>query len=124
GENLIHEHLPNFWLVHADGSLRGESAEYVLRNPLDRVGVEKALNYLSKKLDKAECNYSWRTSVHVHINMQKETLMTLYNLVCLAILFEDSLSKFSGPSRMGNLFCLRAKDAEFLIDIIKRSVRD
>lgn len=124
GHNLVKE-IPNHWKVHEDGSLRGrDNAEYVLRKPVDRDKVRHVLEYLTKKLEQHDsvCDYSWRTSVHIHVNVLEEKLKDIYNYICLYTLFEDILSEFCGPNRVGNLFCLRMKDAEYLLDYIKNSI--
>src|SRR5690606_7279420 len=60
------------WEKKTDGSLRGESAEYVLSHPLDKEPAVEALNALAKAFaeNKTVRNYSYRTSVHVHVNVQ------------------------------------------------------
>lgn len=122
-----------YWTCHEDGSLRnstggenGQPLEYVLQKPLDRPDVSKALSYLCSKL-KAHGSVvdelSPRTSVHVHINCQQLTMKQIVQFVCLYLIFEDALVRWSGPDRIGNLFCLRAKDAEYFTDILEEAVR-
>ena len=117
GANLIPGFVEGPWVVHQDGSLRGESAEYVLGRPIPRDQVEGALEFLKWALEKSASvlNFSHRTSVHVHLNVQNWRMVDVYNLVCLYLLYEDILIRFSGPERESNLFCLRFKDAEALL---------
>lgn len=115
----------SYWQLAQDGSLRGESGEYVLIKPAARDNVAKYLNYLDKQFKKHETklNMSPRTSVHVHINMNKQTLVDCYTYIILYLIFEDLLVDYAGPNRVGNLFCLRARDAEMLIDELTKYVR-
>lgn len=120
GENLL-MNIPSYWGVDKDGSLRGESAEYILLQPCARQSVYKFVKYLEEKLkeNKSKVHKSIRTSVHIHLNMSNKTLKECYTLVVLYLIFEDLLINLAGPERVGNLFCLRAKDAEFFIDFLR-----
>lgn len=124
GHNLLKE-LPSYWKNPGDGSLRGESAEYVLIQPCQRKSVKRFLQYLKDRLDKHKSviNESLRTSVHVHLNMSSHTMVQVYNLIVLYLIFEDLLTNIAGPNRVGNMFCLRARDAEYFIDVLANIAR-
>ena len=124
GENLVRNFLSH-WSYHADNSLRGESAEYVLRKPVQRKDVPKVLRYLSKQLNE---NHSLivpsnRTSVHVHLNMLQLTMKKIYNIMCMYVIFEDMLVEYCGKERIGNLFCLRSSDAEYLLHVLRDAAK-
>lgn len=115
--------IPSYWDFHREPSLRGEeAAEYVLKKPVKRASVRNFVAYLDKYLKKvgAKIDQNQRTSVHVHINTQGMVLREVYNYICLYILFEDLLGEYAGETRIGNLFCLRAKDAEYLITVLRK----
>lgn len=101
-----------YWTSTNDPSLRGNGLEYVLKKPLNFKFAEAALNYLEKKLANSEVDFSFRTSVHVHLNVLSFTPVQLANLVYLGFLMEEPLTRFCGASRVGNRFCLRSRDAE------------
>jgi len=105
------------WIKTEDGSLRGESCEYVLRQPCKRDRVDSYLDRVSKAY--ADCNTdvyeSARQSIHVHINVQDLSLTEIYNFIILFLIYETPLVDFCGEERGGNLFCLRSSDAEFLL---------
>ena len=103
----------NTWRSEADGSLRGESIEYVLKKPVAREQVAKVLTQLQDMLakDGAVLEPSNRCGVHVHVNAQQYTFLQVMNIVVLYLMFEDILTKFCGQHREGNYFCLRARDA-------------
>ena len=109
-----------WWNVASDGSLRGEAVEYILKNPIARDRCKKALGYLFQHIkdNKATTINSGRAGIHVHINMQKHTMIETYNFICLYLMFEDLLVRWCGENREGNHFCLRAKDAEFIIGVL------
>lgn len=117
-----------WWSCHQDQSLRAHGEhppiEYVLRKPVSREEVPDCLDYLSKKLKLtgSTIDDSHRTSVHVHVNCQDLTLKQVYQYVCLYLIFEELLVEFSGPERVGNLFCLRAKDAEYFITVLENAI--
>lgn len=123
GKNLPGQnHLEKFWVTHADGSLRGESIEYVMNGPVPRKDVIPALTYLEDlfKENKTKIKDSYRTSVHVHINMQSVSICQTYNTVLLYGIVEDILTEYAGSSRVGNLFCLRMSDAEFMLHELRQ----
>ena len=117
GENLL-DRLPSYWSIHKENSLRGESKEYALTKPVSRKSVGPVLKYLSKKLEThgSKVYESQRTSVHVHLNCQGMAMRHVYNQICIYLILEDILMEFAGPTRVGNVFCLRAKDAEDFVD--------
>lgn len=124
GRNLQEFPMSRTWRKTLDGSLRGEeSAEYVLHHPIPMKNVEKALNNLTAILKKnnAKKELSDRCGVHIHINVQHMTFMELINYLCLYLVLEPLLVSYCGSSREGNMFCLRAKDAPTLIDLIMNS---
>lgn len=114
------------WRTEHDGSLRYESYEYVLNEPVPRDKVKISLLKLKKRLllKKSEIYDSGRAGVHIHVNIRDLTRPQLYNFICLYLIFEDVLVDYCGESRVGNLFCLRAKDAEYLTDLLISSARN
>lgn len=123
--------LLKWWTIHQDNSLRvdqdtGEPPlEYVLRKPLSREELSKALDYLLSKLknSKSKVRDSHRSSVHVHFNCQQKTLKEIVTFICLYLIFENTLVEFSGPNRVGNLFCQRAKDSQYWVHAITEAFR-
>lgn len=115
-----------YWRRDTDPSLKGEfsAIEYVLNKPVQRNNVGKVLDYLEECY--ITCNTevidSVRCGVHVHINVQELNIVQLYNFMLVYLILEDLLVKYCGEYREGNLFCLRAKDAEYLVYALKRAV--
>lgn len=118
---------PKGWRSEADDSLRGESREYVLEKPVPIIDLKTSLASLKKTfVDKgAIWGSSYRAGVHVHVNVQKLTPLQLANMITTYYLFENAIVAKCDPFRVGNHFCLRAKDAEWqvknLIGIIQNS---
>lgn len=114
------------WRREEDGSLRGESAEYVLKKPVTVEGLKKALSILDKAyVDMgSKVEESVRAGVHVHVNVQNLNTIELFNFVTSYYILEELLVNYCGESRVGNLFCLRACDADyvldFVVDVVKR----
>ena len=107
------------WNCVRDGSLRGNSMEYVLKLPCKRENVSRVLDKLKGHLSDSTVTYSGRAGVHIHINVQELQMQEVMNLVCLYLIFEQSLVEFCGEGRAGNLFCLRATDANGMIDMLR-----
>lgn len=116
---------PKGWLSVNDGSLRGPSCEYVLSNPVTREDVPTLLARLSTayKENNVNVHMSNRAGVHVHINMLDSSVIELFNTITLYLIMEDLLVNYCGEDRVGNLFCLRGKDAEYIYDIIAKALR-
>ena len=127
GENLGRR-PPVPWQAHHDGSLRGEECiEYITNGPVPYGESLKALENLQKYCikNRSIIEDSHRTSVHIHINILPLTLRELYNFMVLYLVMEDVLVEYSGgKERVGNLFCLRASDAEYQVDILARAAQN
>ncbi len=122
--------LPNpekWWLREHDGSLKAaETAEYVLARPAKNPAeLKQALKYLDElyKAHGSIVDDSVRAGVHVHINCQDLTIKQLYTFICLYLCLENVLVKFCGEYREGNLFCLRASDAEYLLVCLSSAIQ-
>lgn len=111
--------IQTYWAQHSDNSLRiktpeDEAIEYVLRSPMDYDSTMSAIQGLFGHLNSpgVEVYESYRTSIHVHVSCVLETHRTIYNFMTLAVLFDELLTSQNGRHRVGNNFCLRAKDAQ------------
>jgi hypothetical protein len=110
---------PKFpWRWEVDGSLRGENLEFILRSPRSVLEAQSAVDKLYKMLeakDHVKIRPSRRCGVHIHINCQSMTEWQVFHMMLLYLTFEELLVAWAGPDRAGNLFCLRASDAEDLV---------
>lgn len=114
------------WKAITDGSLRDFGMEYVSKGPIAYADLKPALKNWKDALGGVHRKLrtdSISTSVHVHVNMQDQTPVGALNFYLCSILFENVLSQFAGPDRIGNLFCLRTVDAEDQFNSIKRNVQ-
>jgi hypothetical protein len=110
--------LPKGWTYHNDNSLRGQDhAEYLLTVPVEFKQLPKYLGELWSKLKGygSVIAPSNRTSVHVHLNVTEFHLNRLASFIALYFAFEEILTEWCGEHRVGNLFCLRAKDAPAIV---------
>lgn len=113
------------WEAVTDNSLKAykpgdQTIEYRFIKPLDLDGTELALKMIEEGLTKPDVTiyHTGRTSVHVHVNMLNDSMATIYNYITLLSIFDELLVSQNGKHRIGNNFCLRAKDAEgFLISM-------
>lgn len=127
GSHLPHEDTtPAPWVYHSDGSLRGnDNGEYVLHKPIEFDAVPDALAKLwgvfaSKNSVLDDSN---RTSVHIHLNCQEFHLNRLTSFMALWFTLEEILTAWCGEHRIGNLFCLRAKDAPAIIAQLRKFIK-
>lgn len=126
GNTLQKEALPPNWVYHKDGSLRGkDNAEYVMYKP---VPFSKVPDHVKALWDMFETrgtklDLSNRTSVHVHLNVQRFHMNRLCAFLTMWYALEEILTKWCGDHRVGNLFCLRAKDAHGVITAVKKYIQ-
>lgn len=114
------------WSYHKDGSLRGkDNAEYVLRAPIMFKDVSESVNNLWKIVSDfgTKLDDSNRTSVHVHLNCQNFHLNRLASFSALYFCFEEILTEYCGDHRVGNLFCLRGKDATGIVTKMRKFIQ-
>lgn len=107
------------WAVVKENSLRFEGYEFISKSPFkadeDLINkLDHLVKFLSTKGDMI--HDSPRTSVHVHCNVSRFGIPHIYNCVVGFWLFENLLARYCGEDREGNLFCLRLKDAEAVLD--------
>jgi hypothetical protein len=131
-EGMAGSHQPvkmedmKYWSYVHDGSLRGkDNAEYILSKPVMFDEFPGAVTELFAGLVKygSKIDDSNRTSVHVHLNCQEFHLNRLTAFIALYFTFEEVLTAWCGEHRVGNLFCLRAKDAPAIVSQIKRFIQ-
>lgn len=115
GVHLPTDYTGKFWRTVPENSLR-QGIEYVLKTPLPIEGAQKACDEFEEimKLADAEFYDSLRTSTHIHVNVIHLNLHSLFKVICASWLVESLLVHMHGPNRVGNLFCLRLQDADFL----------
>jgi len=122
GTNLNWDEGCQFWRIENDGSLRGlfphERAEFILSSPVKASEVKAAIKELTNMQKDAKLNFSFRTSVHVHVNVQELQERDLLNMIYTYFLLEEPLLNFCGKERKGNRFCLRLQDAEGVLDAV------
>jgi hypothetical protein len=109
------------WSSHSDGSLRNFGIEYVLAAPLslDTPEYKEAIEQFRGVAKRYKFEKSTYTSVHVHLNFVDKSLVSLANFIVLYVLFENMLTRYCGPDRDGNLFCLKGADSEASIDLYR-----
>lgn len=113
------------WTQHRDGSLRGESIEYVFANPAPYEDSQARVKSLFKKFheNKVALRNSYRCSTHMHINMGDKPVSKLFNMFVVFTIIEELLeAHMAGEGREGNLFCLMNRDAEQTIKLFSDSL--
>lgn len=105
--------LEGVWTTDIDGSLRN-GREYILSSPLDLGAALTAFSNLRHKMQdaEAEVDFSFRTSIHVHMNCLDLNAEQVKQLVYTCLLLEPVILAFAGEERKHNRFCLSVKDAD------------
>ena len=113
-----------YWRSEDDPSLRGRFPnsrhEWVLKKPIGAEDVGPAMEELIEAQKAAKLKFSFRTSNHVHLNIQDMSHYEVLNLIYVYLLLEEPLMDFCGADRKGNRFCLRLRDAEASLGVIRR----
>lgn len=106
--------VPAPWKKKGDGSLRNYGYEFITdgtikADPTKRPKLVQMLKEINAQKPIQDC---FRTSVHTHVNVQHLEPIQIWNFMCAYWMFEIPLVDYCGPSRTGNMYCLRLKDAE------------
>lgn len=126
GNKFEKENPAKGWSFHQDNSLRGnDNAEYVSTRPIMFSEVPDAIERLWAMFAKTGTvlDDSNRTSVHLHVNCQDFHLNRLTSFLAIYYTLEEILTQWCGEYRVGNLFCLRAKDAPAIINHVRRFIK-
>jgi hypothetical protein len=120
GRNLWHPEGSLVWKAEQDGSLRGENLEYIFKKPLPINDVRAAMQELNNGFEArgSKLDYSFRTSVHVHVNVGQLEFDALLAFMYAYLVLERVLTRYCGEERLGNRFCLRYEDAEGLSEAV------
>lgn len=101
------------WDVTNDGSLRNNGIE-VVSKPIPATFAPVLLQYLFNVYMGAECCFSPRTSVHIHLNVQDLTREQVINLLLLYSVYERLFYKFVGRGRQKNVYCVPLSECNLL----------
>lgn len=102
------------WAVHAEGSLRNGGVEFVTNSAVTRDQLTFRLRELNKTLEanSVRLNYdTYRTSTHIHLNIQGENLGFLLGVSTVFAIVEPLFLRLCGKTRDGNHFCLSGVDS-------------
>ena len=117
------------WGSKREGSLRFFGMEYYTTGETPILNDEKKLQYIQFLVNKFNqdeiIQNSPRTSLHVHVNVQNHDIINVYALACAYWLFENLLIKYCGEGlRSGNYFCLRLADADAIISLLCKDIKE
>jgi Putative amidoligase enzyme len=113
----------NMWNTEMDGSLRGESIELVLKAPAPRHLIPARLNKMKEMVSHCAIKDTGRAGIHIHVNIQDLTPREYAQFLVMYLIFEEVLVDWCGTDRVGNLFCLRASDANYGLQIIRSALQ-
>lgn len=113
------------WRGIRDGSLRGQSMEYVLSRPCLVTEVDDLVNGLYSAISrhKTKLSNSNRCSTHVHVNMTGATVNIVTSVLILWGVFEPFVIDWCGEERKTNHFCLSYKDSQSNVEAWERFLR-
>lgn len=107
------------WTFVEDSSLRDNGIEFVSK-PLQIKEAPKAIAVLWTILEfsnKKNQYFSWRTSIHIHLNMRERTVSHIIRFILTYLIFEESLYEFSGADRKHSIFCLPIKESDLIFSL-------
>jgi hypothetical protein len=125
-EKILGKKTGSYWRSEQDGSLRGESFEYVLGTPCDVSELEAMVNglFTTLKNHKAKLDNSNRCSTHVHVNVAKERINVLTSIIVLWSTFESVFINWTGEERKNNHFCLSSNETRSTINAWNNLLKD
>lgn len=104
------------WSCVQDSSLRNNGREFITA-PLAPEVARDALITLFAGFKKVPVDFSWRTSIHFHLNLRNDKVQQLLSLLLLYTLFEDSLFGFVGDLRKQSNFCVPVQETNMSAEI-------
>jgi len=120
------EKLPKLegWRTVEDGSLR-DGVEFVSNGPRPYSVLRDDLQHLSGTFTKLGFTpvFSFRTSLHVHMNAMHLSWRDVLKIYILYIIFERHLMEMGGAERQGNVHCLGAELAQRTIDDLREALQ-
>lgn len=115
------------WRTKEDPSLRYHALEYVTARPIkcDDKKLER-IRYLTDKVNQSAVNQgSPRTSLHVHVNVSDLQPIQVWTAITGYWLLDNLLMQYCDDElRSGNCFCLRLKDAEYLLHACQEDLKE
>lgn len=111
------------WKGVVDGSLRNFGVEYIVKAPHSYEGILHAIDefhHETKGIPFIEDAPG--TSVHVHVNMQSEEILTLCTMITLWTLLENVLVEYCGEGRRSNLFARPVRVSEGNLQIYQSMI--
>jgi len=112
-ENIAHSTRNEWWTRVNDGSLRNNGAEFITNVGLKLIQLPDAIAAFKRGVinHNPQVDFTPRTSVHVHVDVQNLTFLQLQTLVAVYLLLEEGLFSMVNPSRKHNLFCLPLRES-------------
>lgn len=114
------------WIRKKEDSLRGFGSEWVSDGPQALFTLKQNLQVLCDTLNgdayKAERECP-RAGLHVHLNVGNLTPRQYWTGVTAYWVVENCLFNTFGYDRKSNLFCLRLKDAEGVLNFVQQDLR-
>lgn len=111
--------LIRYWERVRDDSLRGSSAEFVLRDPLFGEDLLIAIRSLCTAARAGGWESNYRTSIHVHLDMRDVSFPSFRAMCCVYPIVEPVLFHWIGDKRDESVFCLPWSAAEGDIEKIR-----
>lgn len=112
----IEEEESGFWEQKEDGSLRGASMEYVLREPLFGNDLIKAVTWLCDWATKQRLESNYRTGLHVHIDVRNLDTAQLVTMLTWYAVYEKLIFNWVANDREGSIFCMPFYKAEAVLE--------
>lgn len=99
--------LSTYFGLHVDGSLRGDGREFVLHEPLYGQDLLDALKLITDAYRVLKFSSSYRTSMHVHLDMERSSYPDqILNAGLIYAIAEPFIYKFIGVNRDVCNYCL------------------
>ena len=111
-----------FWEQKADGSLRGQGMEYVLREPLFGNDLVKAVRWYCDWASEQRLESNYRTGFHVHVDCRNLDAAQLITMVVLYAVYEPVIYDWVGDDREGSIFCMPFYKAEGVLQEIVSAI--
>ena len=104
----MHKPPPNppLWDQKIDNSLRNHGLEFTSQPVTPKQTVTALLSIWTSLYKLSKPDFSWRTSIHFHLDVCKLDNDEMRKMMLLSLLFEDLFFKLVGSERETSIFCV------------------
>lgn len=106
------------WRLEHDGSLRNSGIEYVFAGPQAGESAAESINNLAENFKKVKHTINERTSTHLHIDFNSNSVREVGRFILIYCILEDVLFQLCDDSRKDNPYCVSIRNSHVAMSCV------